>query len=331
MGEERRRALRSAIERRAALFDEEDCDACRLFHGFGESQDRASIDRYGPAVLIKTFEIKTLEDEPGAFIEDALAALDGFVPGLAAVVHKDLRRGAGRAAGEGRVIAGALPEALVVREAGLRFAVELVGARNTGLFLDARPIRARLRGLAEGRRVLNLFSYTASFAVAALKGGAASVVNVDINRQVHERAAVNYRLNGLEPDPRDFITAPAEKALRHFLRRGQSFDALVFDPPRAAGARRSNRGFRARRDYGKLLARALALLAPGGFCLALSTDLSLLHDGLEALIRESAAAAGLAIAELRELVRGADFPGGGVDPRLKGYLVLRGSGGVSSL
>ena len=160
------------------------------------------------------------------------------------------------------------------QEDGLRYLLRPGERRNAGLFLDARPARRWLRSRAEGARVLNLFAYTCAFSQAALAGGAAEVVNVDMARGALETGQRNHALNGLSGAA--FLPHDVWKS-RAGLRRRGPFDLVVLDPPTF------QRGsFEADRDWPRLLARLAELVRPGGRALLLVNSPFLSTAALEA-------------------------------------------------
>lgn len=306
----------SAFARRQIFRDKPGLSCYRLYHGFCEEPGQPyplSIDRYGSAFLIKSYR-------PGVSVDVALEAIQAqSKEPNPCVVHKRMGRGASQEEMSGKLLLGELSGAeQVVEESGRRTQISLIGQRNTGLFLDARAIRDHVQSQALGARVLNLFSYTGAFGVAALKGGAKSVVNVDSNKNVHIRAQANYELNGLGYDTRDFVTAPLEQSLRYYRKKGQRFDLIIFDPPPAS--RRGKKRFRSKRDYSKWLGRVFSLLEPSGRCYALCTDRDLVLD--EHRFRQEilgcAEENGLTEKICEPLLRALDFPAAPFESRLRG-------------
>ena len=159
-------------------------------------------------------------------------------------------------------------EFLRVQEGGLTFRVNLHDYLDTGLFLDHRPLRQRVRSLAHGRRVLNLFAYTATASVYAAAGGARSTTSVDLSATYLEWAARNFVLNDLGGPSSQLVQADAMGWLRHD--RGR-YDLIYVDPPTFSNSSRAQ-DFDVQRDHPELLALCAARLAPGGLIL-FSTNL----------------------------------------------------------
>lgn len=256
----------------------------RLLDGRFAGRPGWTVDRFGPMGLIQSYgEDGADPDVVTELCADLMARDD-----VHGVVLK--QRGArDRSLGEGVLIAGVLPEPsaddpfrerkgrFVIDEDGSRFGVDLLYGVNVGLFLDARPMRAWVRDHSEGRRVLNLFSYTSSFGVAAALGGARSTTNVDLVPSALERGKANYTLNGLDIDPRGHTRSDVFEFLRRAGKRGTTWELIVCDPPPVPtpGSRGGKRrkGFDPARDMERLLRSALACVTPGGALLALSAAL----------------------------------------------------------
>ena len=148
----------------------------------------------------------------------------------------------------------------VVREAGVRYALDFAAGYSAGLFLDQRANRARLREAAPGR-MLNTFAYTCSFSVAAALAGA-ETVSVDLSKKSLDRGRANFSLNGIAADTRHrFLANDVLDVLPRLARRGEKFDAIVLDPPTFSRGHKGRR-WRAEEDFEALLIAALEVAAP---------------------------------------------------------------------
>ena len=162
----------------------------------------------------------------------------------------------------------------VAHEEGLSFEIDFLAGYSCGLFLDQRANRSWLRA-SNARNMLNIFSYTCSFSVAAAAGGARTL-SIDLSKAALERGRRNFVLNGLSLEGHRFIADDAFDVLPRLARRGEKFDAIVLDPPTFSRGR-SGRLFRAERDYGRLIELASAC-ATSGAVILLSTNCSKLDD-----------------------------------------------------
>jgi 23S rRNA (cytosine1962-C5)-methyltransferase len=156
----------------------------------------------------------------------------------------------------------------VVHEERLCYEIDFLGGYSCGLFLDQRANRSWLRASNVGN-MLNIFSYTCSFSVAAAAGGARTI-SIDLSKTALERGRRNFALNRLSLEGHRFIPDDAFDVLPRLARRGEKFNAIVLDPPTFSRGR-NGRIFRAERDYGRLIEMAFACAAPGTVIL-LSTN-----------------------------------------------------------
>ena len=148
-----------------------------------------------------------------------------------------------------------------VKERDLSFKVNLTDYLDTGLFLDHRETRRRVRELSADREVLNLFCYTGSVTVHAAAGGAARTVSVDLSKTYLDWAAENLRKNGFQGPSHQFVRADC---LEWIKRAEARFDLIFLDPPSFSNSKAMRQAFDVQRDHGALIENCLAHLKPGG-------------------------------------------------------------------
>ena len=153
-------------------------------------------------------------------------------------------------------------------ECRLHFVADVSSGQKTGFFLDQRGNRRRLRDLARGRTVLNLFSYSGAFSVAALAGGAARAVDVDSSETALVLAREHRRANGFAAADADFVRADVFEDVRRRASAGERWGVVVCDPP--AFARKRADVDRAARGYKDINRLAMSLVEPGGWLLTCS-------------------------------------------------------------
>ncbi|HZT03905.1 MAG TPA: bifunctional 23S rRNA (guanine(2069)-N(7))-methyltransferase RlmK/23S rRNA (guanine(2445)-N(2))-methyltransferase RlmL [Steroidobacteraceae bacterium] len=151
-----------------------------------------------------------------------------------------------------------------VLEGGLRFLVNFDDYLDTGLFLDHRITRARLREAAAGRRFLNLFAYTGTASVYAAAGGAVTTTSVDLSRTYLDWAQRNLALNGVGPEAHELIQADCLEWLRDDARGRECYDLIFLDPPTFSNSKRMQGVLDIERDHPALIEACMGLLAPGG-------------------------------------------------------------------
>ena len=162
------------------------------------------------------------------------------------------------------LIAGEEPGEITVQENGLSYLVEPAGGYSSGLFLDQRLNRQWVSGLS-AKRMLNLFAYTCSFTVCAASAGA-ETCSVDASKRVLGTGRRNLELNGIDPaDGHRFLADDAMKVVPRLLKRGETFDLIVLDPP--TFGRADGRVFRIEKDLPVLVRDCFEMLEPGGWLL----------------------------------------------------------------
>ena len=160
---------------------------------------------------------------------------------------------------------------LLVDEQGLKFQVNFMDYLDTGLFLDHRPMRSRLRQLADGKRFLNLFCYTGSATVSAAAGGARHSTSVDLSNTYLDWAARNFELNGLASAAHQLVMADCRSWLTQAVDAHAVFDLIYLDPPTFSNSKRMSGVLDTQRDHAQLIEQCLRLLAPEGL-LVFSTN-----------------------------------------------------------
>ena len=282
-------ALDAAWQRRAALHSSPDSNTYRLLNRAGDGFPDLSVDRYADVLVANIYSQGARVDPPQAVLQ-ALAQVAGaravyvkYRPVQASVLDEGTRRELAPSA----PLLGQAVESVEVRENGLRFVIRPGEGLNTGLFLDMRPIRAYVRAHAAGKTVLNCFAYTCAFGVAALQGGAARVLNLDIARRYLAWGRENTALNGFDAAPTDFVFGDVFDWLRRFGKRGQKFDGVILDPPSYSTTHETR--FSVERDYARLVTLAGAVVQAGGWLIACTNYEKLPMRGLLARVRQGLA------------------------------------------
>ena len=194
----------------------------------------------------------------------------------------------------------------IVQEQGHKFFVNLSNYLDTGLFMDHRPLRKIVEQEAQGKAVLNLFCYTASFSVYAAAGGASRVDSVDLSNTYLAWGEKNFSLNGLTDAEKYRFT---RSDVAQFLKESHdSWDIIVLDPPTFSNSKKTKDTLDINRDWPKLVNAALQHLNPGG-TLYFSTNSRQLHFD-EALLQPPTKAndgAGLKVKDITTATIPEDF------------------------
>lgn len=302
-GNELERCLDDALSRRWPLRDA--CDVMRLVHERGDGLPGVSIDAYGSWAALSVYTADALDVAP--FLADQLIKRGFSGVYLKQRVKADLRREDLQQLAPTDVFRGvAAPEEFSVREGPLRFLVQLSDGLSTGLFIDQRDNRARVLASSRGLRVLNLFSYTASFSVAAAVGGARETVSVDLSGRYLSWGERNLELNGVAGERQKLLKADAADYLRRARKRGERFDLIILDPPSFGS--HGKKSFSIQRDYKALASDALALLTPGGRLLAVTNHRKTSAERFQRWLEEAAVDAGCKVGAVRSSPTPLDCP-----------------------
>ena len=284
-----------------------DTDGYRVVNAEGDFLPGLVVDRYAGVLSVQA----TTEGTERAR-SLWLPALVKRFPGATIVQRNDLspRKGEGLPLEDEMLAGGPFFPRVAFRERGLSFLAELAGGQKTGFFLDQRENRHLVRGLAAGRRLLNLFSYSGAFGVAALAGGAARVVHVDVSESALALARENHRANGQAVDtpdaPASTVLADVFEDLRARAAAGETWDLVVTDPP--AFAKRKGDVDRACRAYKDVNRLALQLLSSGGILLACSCSGAVDSDLFQKVLFAAALDAGRSVRLLAKRGAGPDHP-----------------------
>jgi 23S rRNA (cytosine1962-C5)-methyltransferase len=241
-----------------------------------------------------------------------VAALAELLPSTGVMERSDapVRAFEGLEAATG-VLAGTVPEGIVIKENGVDFAVNIASGQKTGWFLDQRSNRAAAARHAvdprsgRGRRVLDAFSNAGGFGLACLAAGADSVLAVDSSPEAVAGFEANALRNGFGEKAK-VASANAFDQLRELERKQERFGLVIVDPPAFAKNRASLEG--AHRGYKDLNLRALKLLEPGGVLVTCSCSHWFERERFSTMLEEAAADAGRRLRILEERTQDLDHP-----------------------
>lgn len=246
--------------------------ALRLIASEGDGLSGLTVDRYG-SVLVAQLTSRALADRRDVLFQSLQSRLSPTA--IVLRTEKGMRSAEGLELAD-HVVSGELPEEpLWIREHDLQYAVDLRTGQKTGFFLDQRDNRRRVGELARGRRVLDLCCYSGGFALNAARGGAASVLAVDVSEPALQLARMNAERNGLA-DAVEFRAGDSFKTLESLRAAGQQFDLIVLDPPKLARSRQALD--QALRGYHSLNKLAVEVLAPGGILVTCSCTGLVSHE-----------------------------------------------------
>lgn len=279
--------IERAVQTREALGRLDPQGACRLLSGDSEGIPGLIVDLYADVAVLQcgTQAADRMRDFLVELLEECLP-----FPLRAIVDRSDasVRRLEGLES-RTEVMRGELEEPVVVRDAGLEHAVNVLAGHKSGHYLDQRDNRIATAERVRGRTVLDAFSYDGLFGIRAAMAGAKDVLCLDQNAEAGERVLENARRNGVEDRVR-FEKVNVMKDLRDRAHGEERFGVVVLDPPAFARNRREVQG--AVRGYRELHLRGLNLLEPGGHLVACSCSYAMDREGFLGTVAEAARDAG---------------------------------------
>ena len=197
-------------------------------------------------------------------------------------------------------------DTIEIHEHGVKFLVDIQQGHKTGFYLDQRDNRIQVRAMSSSARVLNCFSYTGGFGLAALAGGAEHVVNLDSSGPALELVARNAALNYFDPSRYENIDANAFEQLRRFKNEGREFDIIVLDPPKFVEHKgQLKQGARAYKDINM---QAFKLLKPGGLLFTFSCSGLVPASLFQKIVADAALDAGCSAQIIKSLGQAVDHP-----------------------
>ena len=296
--------LKQALDLRRQILAGADTNACRLVSGESDGLPGLIVDRYDNWVVCQFLSAGTEH-----WKQTIVQCLEDLMPGLSGIYERsnvDVRKKEGLAMVTGRLSGEEPPDQIEMKENGCRYRIDIKGGHKTGFYLDQRDNRACITAYARGVAMLNCFAYTGGFAVAALKAGAAHVVNIDASAPALELARINVELNELDNVMVDHVTGDVFNLLRRYRTDGRTFDLIVLDPPKFVKSKgdlmRASRGYK---DINRL---AFLLLRPGGTLFTFSCSGLMGRDLFQKIVADAALDAGCQALILQWLNQSPDHP-----------------------
>ena len=305
-----RRRIQYAWAYRKAVYPPEDLACCRVVFGEADGLPGLTVDRFGPllAVQILSFGMDQRRELLARLLAETLQADGEVIEGVFLRNDAALRQKEGLAEGKGWLEVPGLthPEKaeVIITENGVRYHVDVENGQKTGFFLDQKLNRRRVAQLARGRRVLDCFTHTGSFALNAAFGGAAHVTAVDVSEAAVEMARRNAALNGLE-GRMDFVCADVFDLLPA-LEGKSDYDFIILDLPAFTKARKTAAS--AMRGYKEINYRAMKLLPRGGILATASCSHFATPAMFEAMLASAARDAGRQLRQIEARQQAPDHP-----------------------
>lgn len=252
--------FRKAKEKRSAYYQDDLTTAYRLFNQEGDGFGGLTVDLYGDYAVFSwynsyVYQIRqTISESFRQVFPEVLGAYEKI-------------RFKGLDYESAHVYGQEAPDFFTVLENGVLYQVFMNDGLMTGIFLDQHEVRGSLvDGLAMGKSLLNMFSYTAAFSVAAAMGGASHTTSVDLAKRSRKLSQAHFQANGLSTDEHRFIVMDVFEYFKYAKRKDLTYDVIVLDPP--SFARNKKQTFSVAKDYHKLISQSLEILNPGGIIIA---------------------------------------------------------------
>lgn len=251
--------FRTAKEKRRVYYQEEQTTAFRIVNGPGDHLGGLTIDLYENFAVFSWYN-ETLFGKKAEII----AAFQKIFPEVVGAYEK-YRFGTGEVSNQ--LYGKKAPEPLLIKENNVSYAVYLDEGLMTGIFLDQKEVRGKLtQGLATGKKVLNMFSYTGAFSVAAAMGGATETTSVDLAKRSRLKTEEQFSINGLSSDQQKIYVMDTFAYFNYAKKKNLTFDLVILDPP--SFARNKKKVFSVAKDYGSLIENSVDILSEKGMILA---------------------------------------------------------------
>ncbi|NYF25837.1 class I SAM-dependent rRNA methyltransferase [Sporosarcina sp. JAI121] len=293
--------IAAALARREALFADAYTTAFRVFNGEGDGIGGLTIDYFDGYFMVSWYSegIYSLKhhvysvfdkiiDYKGIYEKKRFDTKGGYIE------QDDFVKGE----------QGDFP--IIVKENGMNFAVNLNDGAMTGIFLDQRDMRKAIRDkYSEGKNVLNTFSYTGAFSVAAVLGGAMKTTSVDLAKRSNAKTIEQFSVNGIDYEQQDIKVMDVFDYFRYAKRNDLKFDLIILDPP--SFARTKKYTFSTAKDYPALLMDAIAVTEKNGIIVASTNNASFGMKKFKTFIEQAFNEAGSRYKILEESTLPKDF------------------------
>ena len=252
--------FRQAKEKRSAYYQDDLTTAFRLFNQEGDGFGGLTVDLYGDYAVFSWYNSYVYQ------IRQTISeAFRQVFPEVLGAYEKIRFKGLDYESAH--VYGQEAPDFFTVLENGVLYQVFMNDGLMTGIFLDQHEVRGSLvDGLAMGKSLLNMFSYTAAFSVAAAMGGASQTTSVDLAKRSRELSQAHFQANGISTDDHRFIVMDVFEYFKYAKRKDLTYDVIVLDPP--SFARNKKQTFSVAKDYHKLISQSLEILNPEGIIIA---------------------------------------------------------------
>lgn len=292
------RRVHEAVEYRRSFAD---LKSCRMIFAESDRLPALIVDSFGDYLVLQCLALGMER-----FKKDAVDALVKEINPKGIWERNDVpvRKLEGLEMSTG-LLYGEVPDLVEISENGVRFFVDVKEGQKTGFFLDQKENRAAIAPFVKGKRVLDCFTHTGSFALHAGYYGAAEVTGVDISAYACEFAEKNAKLNSLDGRVH-FVEANAFDLLSEKSRAGEQYDVIILDPPAFTKSRSTLEN--ALRGYKEINLRAMKMISPGGTLVTCSCSQHVLPDQFRKMVQDAANDAKVLLRQIEFRTQGRDHP-----------------------
>jgi 23S rRNA (cytosine1962-C5)-methyltransferase len=307
------RKLRWAIEYRKTVMGENDFSCCRLIFGEADAFPGFTVDRFGNVLVTQVLSLGIEMRKEMLYRLLVRILREEFQQEIVALYERNdvaIRELEGMEQytsfwnGEG--LRTDLDGKTEITENGVVYGVDYINGQKTGFFLDQKYNRMAIRKVARGRRVLDCFTHTGSFALNAAQGGAAHVTAVDVSADALAMAKRNADRNGLT-DRMDFLCTDVFDLLTEMAKNGRcDYDFIILDPPAFTKSRDTLKN--AIKGYKEINQKAMRLLPRGGYLATCSCSHFMNEDYFKKMLHDAAADAGVGLRQIEARQQSPDHP-----------------------
>lgn len=268
-----------AKEKRQPFYQNEETTAFRVLNGEGDQLGGLTVDLYQNYAVFSWYN-ETLYSKRELLINAFHEIFPEVIGGYEKIrFSSDLPESQ-------HIFGEKAPEPLVIKENGISYAVYLDEGLMTGIFLDQKEVRGHLAsGIAAGKTVLNMFSYTGAFSVAAAMGGAKKTTSVDLAKRSLPKTREQFEVNGIDPDLQDIHVMDVFSYFKYARKKELSFDIIVLDPP--SFARNKKKVFTVAKNYGELVEDSADILNEKGLLIASTNAANLSRSKFQQIIEDA--------------------------------------------
>ncbi|KAF1297477.1 SAM-dependent methyltransferase [Enterococcus sp. JM4C] len=270
----------TAKKARERYFLDETTTAFRIFNGEGDGLGGLIIDLYESYAVFSWYNQTLFQNK-----EEIVAAFKQVFPEVVGAYEK-IRFSDGKLPESQWLYGKEAPEPLLVKENNITYATYLNEGLMTGIFLDQKEVREALSmGLVAGKSLLNMFSYTGAFSVAAKMGGASQTTSVDLAKRSLPKTREQFEVNGLGLEENKIVVMDVFEYFKYAARKDLHFDVIVLDPP--SFARNKKKVFSVAKNYGDLVEDSVDILSAEGLLVASTNAANVSREKFQKMIEES--------------------------------------------